>query len=254
MSPREPVHRTAAVARHNLVLVAREPGPAISRIVMPVVIVLVLRPLYTSALGGPVRGTTQVVVGMLVMFSLLGVSVVGNSVLTERSWHTLDRLRATPARPIELLVGKALPALLLVLLQQAVVLGLGIGALGLRVASAGLLAAAMLAWAFALLGIGAAVAVMVRSPAELSAATDIGSMIFTCFGGALIPLAAMPGWAHAVAPFSPAYWGMRGLSAALAGDGRGTLTAVAILAAVAVLAAAVAGRRLARGWGRGHLI
>jgi ABC-2 type transport system permease protein len=230
--------RTAVLVRHNLTLVAREPGPMISRIVMPVAIVLVLRPLYTSALGGQAPGTTQAVVGMLVMFSLLGMSVVGNAVLSERTWHTLDRLRATPAGPAELLAGKAVPVLLLVLLQQAVVLGLGVGVLGLPVASYGLLAVAVGAWAVTLLCVGTALA------------TDIGSMAFTCLGGALVPLAAMPSWARAIAPASPGYWAMRGLRAALAGDWPATLTSATVLIGAACLAAIVAGLRLVRGWGR----
>jgi ABC-2 type transport system permease protein len=242
--------RTAVLVRHNLTLVAREPGPMISRIVMPVAIVLVLRPLYTSALGGQAPGTTQAVVGMLVMFSLLGMSVVGNAVLSERTWHTLDRLRATPAGPAELLAGKAVPVLLLVLLQQAVVLGLGVGVLGLPVASYGLLAVAVGAWAVTLLCVGTALAMLVRSHAELSAATDIGSMAFTCLGGALVPLAAMPSWARAIAPASPGYWAMRGLRAALAGDWPATLTSATVLIGAACLAAIVAGLRLVRGWGR----
>ncbi len=246
--------RIAVLVRHNLALVAREPGPMISRIVMPVAIVLVLRPLYTSALGGQARGTSQAVVGMLVMFSLLGMSVVGNAVLSERTWHTLDRLRATPAGPVELLAGKAVPVLLLVVVQQAVVLALGVSALGLRVASYGLLALAVGAWAVTLLCTGAAIAMLVRSHAELSAVTDIGSMVFTCLGGALVPLAAMPGWARAVAPASPGYWAMRDLRAALAGDAHTTFTSTAVLVGVAAVAATVAWLRLVRGWGRSRLL
>jgi ABC-2 type transport system permease protein len=242
------------MVRHNLILVGREPGPMISRIVMPVVIVLVLRPLYTSALGGQARGTAQAVVGMLVMFSLLGMSVVGNAVLTERSWHTLDRLRATPARPVELLAGKAVPVLLLVLTQQAVVLGLGVGVLHLHVTSYGLLGLAVATWAATLLCLGSALAMVVRSHAELSAAIDIGSIILTCLGGALVPLSTMPGWARTIAPASPGYWAMRCLHAALDGDVHTALTSAGVLSGVAALAATVAGVRLAHGWGRSRLL
>jgi ABC-2 type transport system permease protein len=182
------------------------------------------------------------------------MSVVGNAVLTERSWHTLDRLRATPARPAELLAGKALPVLALVLAQQAVVLGLGAGVLHLRVASYGLLALAVATWSTTLLCLGSAVAMLVRSHAELSAATDIGSMVFTCLGGALVPLSAMPGWAQTVAPASPGYWAMRCLRSALDGDTRAVLASGGVLAVVAVLAAALAAVRLAHGWGRNRLL
>ncbi len=246
--------RVGVLVRHNLALVGREPGPVISRITMPVVIVLVLRPLYTSALGNRTLGTGQAVIGMLVMFSLLGMSVVGNAVLTERTWHTLDRLRASPASPAELLLGKAVPVLLLVLVQQVVVLGLGVGVLGVPVPDAGLLAVAVLAWATTLLCAGAAVATLVRSHAELAAVVDIGGLLCTVLAGALVPLSAMPGWARHAAPASPGFWAMRALRGALAGDRATALSSAGVLALVAAATATVAGARLARGWGRSRLL
>lgn len=249
-----PVHRIAVLTRHNLLLQAHEPGPLLSRLTMPVVIVLVLRPLYTATMGGTQRGTIQAVTGMLVMFSLLGMSVVGNAVLTERTWHTLDRLRASPASPAELLAGKAVPVLLLVIAQQVAVLGLGIGVLGVPLPDAGLLAVAVLSWALALLCGGSALATLARSHAELAALVDIGGLLCTVFAGALVPLRAMPAWARHLAPASPGYWALRGLRGALAVDRGATLSSAAVLLALAALAAAVAGIRLARGWGRGHLL
>jgi ABC-2 type transport system permease protein len=246
--------RVPVLVRHNLILVAREPGPMISRIVMPIVIMLVLRPLYTSALGGQARGTGQVVVGVLVMFSLLGMSVVGNAVLTERAWHTLERLRTSPASPAELLLGKAVPVLVLVLAQQVVILGVGIGVLGLPVPDPGLLALSVLSWAVALLCCGGAVATLVRSHAELSAAVDIGAALCTVLAGALVPLSAMPAWSRRLAPASPGYWAMRGLHGALAGQRGVALSSAAVLTGVAVLGAAVAGFRLAHGWGRSRTL
>src|SRR5262249_410178 len=68
-------------------------------------------------------GTRQAAAGMAVMFSLFAINVVGAKVLAERGWHTWDRLRATPASPAELLAGKALPMLAVLLFQQAVVPG-----------------------------------------------------------------------------------------------------------------------------------
>jgi ABC-2 type transport system permease protein len=224
-----------------------------SRIVMPVVIMLVLRPLYSAALGGRDRGTDQAVVGVLVMFSLLGMSVVGNAVFTERVWHTLERLRATPASPAVLLLGKAVPVLLLVLAQQVVILGMGIAVLGLPVPDLGLLTLAILFWAVALLCCGGAIATLVRSYGELSAAVDIGGALCTVLAGALVPLSAMPPWARQLAPASPGYWAARGLHGALAGQRGVVLSSAAVLAGVAVLGATVAGLRLARGWGRSRM-
>ncbi len=208
----------------------------------------------TSAGGTPpdrAEGTAQAVAGILVMFSLLGISVVGNAILSERIWHTVDRLRATPAAPAELLAGKALPGLLVLLLQQATLLTFGVLALGLRVASPTLLALVVATWAVTLLCCGAALATLARSTAELAAATDIGGVILTCFAGALVPLDALPGWVRAVGPASPGYWAMRGLHAAFGGDTGTVLRSLVPLVAVALGAGVLAGVRLARGWGRG---
>lgn len=248
--------RVYALARHNAALIAREPGPLAARIVAPIAMMVLLQPLYRAAvdIGQPGAGTVQAVTGMLVMFSLLAQALVSTAIMTERMWHTWDRLRATTARPFELMAGKALPLVGALLLQQAVVLVCGWAVLGLRVASPGLLALAVLAWITTLLSGGTAVATLVRSSGELMAVSDIGSLVLTGLGGALTPLAAMPLWVRAIAPISPGYWAMSAFRSAIQGDTTHTLTAVTVLLALAVLAAAIASWRISRGWGRSRLL
>ena len=246
--------RTLPLVETNLTLFIRDPGPLIGRIVQPVLSLLILQRLYVAATGDQARGTTQVVVGYLVLFSLLGMSIVGNAILADRKWNTFDRLRASPAHPAELLVGKAIPILLFIVLQQVVLFGLGIVVLNLHVESYGLLVLADFVWAVAVLCLGAAVAMLVRSYAQLSAVIDIGASIGTALGGGLVPLDTMPEWTRDIAPLSPAYWAVRGLAGALSANVGVTLTSSAVLAGVAVVSATVAGRRLARGWGRNTLL
>ena len=244
------VDRAGALLRLNVALMMREPGPALSRLVMPLVLITLTRPLYARALGGA-AGTTQATAGMLVMFSLLGMSVVGSAIMAERFWSTADRLRASPARRWELLAGKALPVLVLLLAQQALIIGYGRLTFGLDIAAPMLVAGTVLVWGVTLLCIGAAIGIFARSGGALSAMVDIGSLALTGLGGAFIPYAMLPAWAQAVAPVSPGYWAMRSLTGALDGSTGRTLTAWAVLLGVAAIAAALAGRRLATGWGRG---
>jgi ABC-2 type transport system permease protein len=248
--------RVAALVRHNVVLLARDPGHLIAYLVMPMVLMLVEAPLYRSALHDRNAGTVQIVTGLLVMFSLLSLSIVGNAMLAERTWRTWDRLRATPAPAGELLVGKAFPVLGVLLVQQAVLLGFGVGVLGLRPAAGRLplVALAVLAWGAALLGCGSALATVVRSHGQLGAASDICGLVLAGLGGALSPLSAMPSWARAAAPVSPGYWAMAALRDALAGHPAATLRATAILAALAAVTATVAAWRIRRGWGRSPLL
>jgi len=237
--------RMGATIRHNAILLLREPGPLASRLIMPVVFLALLHPLYQAAQGRS-AGIGQAVIATLVTFSLLALSIVGGSILTERVWHTWERIRATAVRPAELLVGKAVPAMAAMLAQQALIIGFGVAVLGLKVTGPLLLAVAVGAWTLALLGLGAVIGVVARSLSELSVICDVGGMILSSLGGALVPLAAMPGWVRHVAPGSPGYWAVSALQAALRGDGAGTIRASAALVgfalAFAVLAAARAGR------------
>lgn len=242
--------RILPVLRCNLTLFSRDPGPIIGRIIQPVLLILLLRPLYVAATGSTDRGTFQVVAGHLVLFTLLGMSIVGTAILTERRWATFDRLCATPARPIELLVGKAIPILAFLLVQQALVLALGILVVGLNVANYLLLLVATTAWAITVLCLGAAIAMYVRSYAQLSAIIDISATIMAALGGGLVPFAALPGWAQTIAPIWPSHWAMQAISGAVHDQPSQALPAVAMLIAIAILGAIVAARRLSRGWGR----
>lgn len=246
--------RTLPLIRGNLTMVGRDPGPLLGRIVQPVLLMLLLHPLYTAAMHDSVRGTDQAVLGQLVMFSLLATSLVGSSILTERRWHTFDRLRASQARVIELVIGKVVPALLILLLQQAVVLGVGITVLDLQVRNYGLLLLADAVWATTIVCLGAATAMFVNSLAQFTAAVDIGATILAGLSGALVPLTAMPSLARTVAPASPGYWAMTALRGAVHGDAATTLTAGIVLVAVAAGAAIIAAYRLSRGWGRATLL
>ncbi|GAA4607272.1 hypothetical protein GCM10023195_27440 [Actinoallomurus liliacearum] len=79
---------------------------------------------------------------------------------------------------------------------------------------------------------------------ELSAAYDIGGMLLSSLGGALVPLGALPHWVAGVAPISPGYWAVRGLHAALTGDAHTAAAACAVLLGVALTCGTVASIRL----------
>lgn len=248
--------RVGALIRLNTTLLLREPGPVASRLIMPLVLISVLHPLYRAALAGTGEeaGTRQIVAGMLVMFSLLALSIVGSALLTERAWRTWDRLRATQAASWELLVGKAVPSVAVLVAQQVLVLGLGAVLFGLSVANLGLLAVVVTVWVFTLLCLGMLLGALARSHSELAVFYDLGGLLLTTLGGALIPLSMMPGWARVLAPLSPGYWAMDSYGAALTGDIPVLLRNLLVLIALGVAAGALATWRITRGWGRSRLL
>lgn len=245
-------NRVGALVKHNVVMRLRDPGQMISYLVMPMVLMVFLKPLYVRAVEG---GATQVVTGLMVMFSVFAIAIAGSSILVERQWQTWDRLRSSRASATELLLGKTIPIFLIMVMQQAVLLAYGCLVIGLPIPpSIGYVALAILVWAFALLALGAALATIARSLGELSVVADVGALLVSSLGGALVPVAILPGWAQAAAHVSPGYWALELMQRSIAGDGGGMLLPAAILLALGVAAGAFAVRRLTRGWGRTRLL
>jgi len=241
------------LARHNLLLLLRDPGQIVAYTVMPAVLMSLLQPLYRAALHhGPAAAAAQDAAGMVVMFSLFALNVIGHSILSERTWRTWDRLRATPTSALELLAGKAVPLLTVLGVQQALLLGIATVAIGLRPAGpAWAFIPVGLAWSLCVLACGAALASSARSHGQLGTSVDIGALVATCLGGALIPLSALPAWLRSVAWVSPGYWAMAGYNAALTGQSATRLLPpCGVLLAIAVAAAALAATRTSRAQGR----
>ena len=248
--------RVAILVRHNLALFLREPGPLLSRLVQPVFLMLLMRPLYVAALAsyGVEAGTAQVVTGMLVLFSLLALSVVGGAIMAETGLADLGPAPGDAGRAGELLAGKAIPVFLLLAAQQVVVMSFGVAVFGLHVGSVALVATAVGCWALALLGLGTMFGATLRSQSELQVAYDIGGVLLSALGGAMVPLGTLPGWARAIAPVSPAYWAMAALRSALLGQAGPTLRAAAVLLVVAAVTGTLAAWRISRGWARSRLL
>ncbi|WP_424529482.1 ABC transporter permease [Sphaerisporangium viridialbum] len=249
---RDAAYRIGALAKHNTTIRLRDPGQMISYVVMPMVLMLVLKPLYVRAVDG---GATKVVTGLLVMFSVFAISIAGNAILVERTWRTWDRLRVSRASATELLLGKTIPIFVVMVVQQTILLIYGCLVIGLPVPrSLGFVALAMALWAFTLLSIGAALATIVRSHGELSVISDVGALTLSSLGGALVPLSIMPEWAQIAAHVSPGYWALTMLQAAVRGDAASMLAPAGVLLAIGLVSGTFAVRRLTRGWGRSRLL
>lgn len=244
--------RTSLLVKHNTQLRLRDPGQLISYVLMPMVLMLVFKPLYVTALK---TGTLQAVTGPLVMFSVFALSIVGNSIMVEREWRTWDRLRVTRAGRTELLLGKTVPAFVILLLQQAVLLTFGCLVIGLPIPpTLGYILLAIAVWGFTLLSLGAALATIVRSRGDLGMVSDLGAILVSALGGALVPVSLMPAWARHVAPVSPGYWAMSLLHAAIDGDASRMVRPALVCLAIGLACGAFATYRLSRGWGRSHLL
>jgi ABC-2 type transport system permease protein len=237
--------RLAAEIRHQSTLLARDPGPLIGYTVMGLLLITATRPLYGAlgrlGTGNAESGIDLAAAGMAVMFSLFALKVGAAQLLNERTWHTWDRLRSSPAGFGEILVGKSLPILAAIAVQQAVLFGFAAAAFGLR-PQAGwwALGVCALAWSACVLFLGLGASTLARTPAQLSAAGDIFALLTTVLGGALVPVNLLPGWMRAVAPASPGYWALAAYRAALTGDPGQLARPLAMLGVFALIGIGIA--------------
>jgi ABC-2 type transport system permease protein len=182
--------------RHELRVMFTDPSTVIFIIVMPLIMVALMQGLFAVALQAEgfanANGSEFAVPAMAVGFAAFGVGYSGFTFFRDHGWGTWDRLRATPASSVDILVGKVLPNVGVTFVQLALLF---------------LLVAVL---ALALSAFGMLVTSVTRTMNQLNAVGSVGGMAMAILGGAWVPVAMMPGWAQAIAPFLPTYWAMEG--------------------------------------------
>jgi len=223
--------RIASLVRHDLRLQLRDPAPLIVRTLMPLLLMGFMQPLFRTALRADrVEGATgaeQAVPGMAVMFTFFLVNLVGFGVFREHGWRTWDRLRASLARPGEIVAGRVVVPLGMAMLQLTVVFVLGGLLYDLRMSGSWpALVAVGAALALCVVLFGMALVSLCRTISQLAVFANLAALLFAGLGGALTPLSSLPSWASPLAPVVPSYWAMRGFNSVVL-DGGG-LAAVAL--------------------------
>jgi ABC-2 type transport system permease protein len=234
--------RSRTLLRQNWSLLMADPAPIVLLTLMPLVMMTFMQGTGQAVLrsaGYPdATGAELVVPGMAVMFAFFGVGFIGTAFFCEHGWGTWDRLRASRASTLEIMIGKILPSAVLMLGQLALLFGIGIGFLGLRVTGsmAGLLVMMVASIAF-LVAFSMLLVALLRTSNQLMAANNLAAMVLTGIGGAIAPVDVLPDWARAIAPASPAYWMLKGFRSVILDHGG--IDATIVPAAVTIGIAAV---------------
>jgi ABC-2 type transport system permease protein len=221
--------------------------PVAVLIAFPVLAMVFLKPAFKLAIvadGYPdANGSEQVVPGQAVVNGFFIVSMTSFAFFAEYGWNTWDRLRASAASSAEIIVGKALPRLVMSITGFVVVFAIGV--LFLDLDSRGPLLALLplvVAIAVCLVMLGVASTAVCRTVQQANAFAMVGLILFGAIGGALVPINVLPDWARTIAPVTPTYWAMRGFrSVILAGDAFGALLLpIGVLLGMSALFAAIA--------------
>ncbi|MBN2840240.1 MAG: ABC transporter permease [Coriobacteriia bacterium] len=216
--------RSLCLIRKDLRLYLTDIVPLALMVLMPLGFVAFMAPVYRTMLEGQgyrgVNGVEQILPGMMVMFSLFLLGIVGDQFYREYGWGTWNRLRAA-ADPPEILIGKLVPALAVLACQVVVVFAAGTLMFGLKIEGSVPGAALILvAFAVCLTGILAAEVAWCTTFSRFNALNILIVTMFSGLGGAFTPVDMMPAWAQAAARWTPGYWAIQGLRGVIL-DGQG---------------------------------
>lgn len=234
-----------AVTRVQLKIIANDPWFLVIMFGMPLVVMPLFRQVFRAPLVdsgfSDATGAELVVPGQMVLFGFFVGGSVGFSVFREHGWKTWDRLRSSAAPAPALLAGFAIPWIIIHVLYSLALLLAGGLVVGLRLNGGSPLAVLVMlvAYACCVIALILLATATFRTVNQLNGLQNVGAMLFAGLGGALVPFEALPDWAQAVAPFTPAYWAMEGHRAVFLEQG--TVADVLVPAAVLIAAAAVLG-------------
>jgi ABC-2 type transport system permease protein len=242
--------RSLVVARHGTKLLLADPAPFLMSVFMPVVLTAFLIPGARAQLGdegyGEAAGSEQLIPGLAVLFAFVGTALIGTLFFREHAWGTWERLRASSASTLDIVVGKVTPLFVVQLSQMAVLFLTGFLLYDYRVkGSVVALVVVVVAFVAMITAYGVMLVAVFSTMDRALVVGNLGGMVMGGLGGALAPTSAMPGWLQAVAHLTPAYWALRPLrEITLDGAGlRDVVLPLAVMAGFTLLFALVAALR-----------
>ena len=142
------------------------------------------------------------------VLTLVSALMTAISIAKEKETGTMEVLLVSPLRPIQIVVGKVAPYLVLAFVNALTALGLAVVVFGVPIrGSLALLLAAALVYVLVSLALG--VLISSKAPDQRTAMMGalLGLMLPTLsLSGFIFPIASMPGWLQPVTNVVPATW------------------------------------------------
>jgi pyoluteorin transport system permease protein len=152
----------------------------------------------------------EMIPALIAVLSLLQTLLLtAMSVAREREQGTFDQLLVTPIGPVEIMIGKAAPSILIGAVQATLIFL--VAELWFRIPFAGsiaTLAFGLLAFLLASVGIGLLLSAVVATMQQAMLFAFMGVMPFVLLSGFATPLSAMPQWLHDATVINPLRFGV----------------------------------------------
>lgn len=230
-----------AFGRRAMLRIVRSPEVIISTAIFPLLLLLTLSAVFSSAVEGFEGGSyaQRLVPGLVVGGIIFGSIGTAMAVSTDLHSGYMSRIRSLPVPSSAPLIGTVGAEALRSLMAVLVLVGVG-SLLGFRfeagiVRGALFVLVAMLA-AIALTCIGLAFATLTSGPEALGASLNMAFLVMLFLSESMVPLEAYPGWVEPLVQANPATSYVRLLDRlARGGELAGPATAVAAWSVVLIM-------------------
>lgn len=149
--------------------------------------------------------TFNIIPGLMgVILTMTLVMITGLAITKEREFGTMESLLSTPVKPLEVMVGKILPYIIIGYAQQAIILLAAVYLFGVPCSgSVGLLVLATLPFIFANLLVGLTFSAVAQNQLQAMQMTFFFFLPSMLLSGFMFPFYGMPEWAQAIGNVLP---------------------------------------------------
>jgi ABC-2 type transport system permease protein len=198
-----------SLARRSLILIPRVPSTFVPSIIFPIFSVIAFSGAFSAVARLPGFPVSNIIDWMLPMSIVQGAAfagmTVGLGVARDLEAGFFDRLLLAPVRPIALIVGPMVAALVRSMIPFVLVLVAGVLA-GARLPGGlpGALTLLLAAEGIALIGAAWSIGLALRAKSmQVAPLIQMGIFLSVFLSTAQVPLSVMTGWLHAVARLNP---------------------------------------------------
>ncbi|HEX7621152.1 MAG TPA: ABC transporter permease [Anaerolineales bacterium] len=160
----------------------------------------------TRVLYNPdIRDMVFILPGLIALImQIIVVTQSATSIVRERDGGTLEQLLATPARPLEMIIAKLIPGLLVAIVDMAVILAIGV--FWFQVPFQGsILTLAVLSILFIIsgMGLGLVISAVARNQRQAQQLTGVIQLLSMLLTGFIYPRTTMPVWTQLIGDLIP---------------------------------------------------
>ena len=142
-----------------------------------------------------------------VLAMVLGIIISGLSIARERETGTFEQMLVSPLTPTEILLGKAIPALVLATCSAVMLIGITIFMLGIPLqGSFFLLLASLVLFLLSIIGVGLFVSSLSLTQQQATLGVMLVMPPFALLSGFATPVENMPDWMQWLTVINPARW------------------------------------------------